>query len=293
MNKIQRIIISLGITVFAVCCCAILLLNWHALGYKTLDVPTGSMRPTIQPGSLVLMHSVPISTIKVGDIITYINPRNMRETISHRVIKTYTINGKIPAFITKGDANKSADPPIVGGLVKGQVIWHMPYLGTWMQWSKTWTGVAILIYLPALLLMVDEVRRLSDYLREMQPYKLRTHLELKKSDRLSKKYAAGIALTIVAVVSAAALAQPALAALKSNTVVLANNRLTVPATTSSGGGGQCSGNNNNNVNVTSNNNQTATTGNAGVDGNTTGGSASSGNASNSNNTNVNITITNC
>ena len=137
-------------------------------------------------------------------------------------------------------------------------------------------------------MMIDEVRRLSDYLRQMQPYKLRTHFELKKADRLSKKYAAGIGLSFVALAMAASLAQPVLAALKSNTVSLVNNRLTVAAST----GGHCSGNNKTDVNVTSNNNQTASSGNAGVNSNTTGGSASSGNTSNSNSTNVVITI-NC
>ncbi|HSX47309.1 MAG TPA: signal peptidase I, partial [Patescibacteria group bacterium] len=125
MTAFKTILISFGTMFFVVCCSAMLLFNWHALGYKTLDVPTGSMRPTISPDSLVLMKSVPITAIKDGDIITYTNPRNLSETITHRVIKSYMIATKIPAFITKGDANPSTDPPVVSGYIKGKVVWDI------------------------------------------------------------------------------------------------------------------------------------------------------------------------
>src|SRR5665213_74097 len=126
MKWFKRLSISLTIAFFAVCCGAVLLFNWGSLGWKALSVPTGSMRPTIPPGSLVLMHSVPLSTLKVGDVITYTNPINMRSTITHRIVKTYKIDGKIPAFVTKGDANHISDRPIVGGMVQGKAIWHVP-----------------------------------------------------------------------------------------------------------------------------------------------------------------------
>src|SRR5665213_2389095 len=156
MKLIRRIAISLTVLFFAVCCGAVLLFNWNALGFKALSVPTGSMRPNINPGSMVLMHRVPLSSLKVGDVITYTNPQTMKSTVTHRIIKTYKINGKVPAFVTKGDANKSADPwRVVGGLVQGKAIWHVPFLGKVMMWSKTWTGIAILIYAPALLLIIE------------------------------------------------------------------------------------------------------------------------------------------
>src|ERR1700733_6907932 len=123
MKWLKRLGISLTIAFFAVCCGAVLLFNWGSMGWKALSVPTGSMRPHIPPGSLVLTHNVPLSSIKVGDVITYINPENMKSTVTHRVIKEYKLDGKVPAFITKGDANPSRDPwTVVGGLVQGKAI---------------------------------------------------------------------------------------------------------------------------------------------------------------------------
>src|SRR6185312_1351388 len=83
----KRLGISLTIAFFTVCCGAVLLFNWGALGWKALSVPTGSMRPHIPPGSLVLMHRVPVASINVGDVITYTNPLHPNSTITHRVIK--------------------------------------------------------------------------------------------------------------------------------------------------------------------------------------------------------------
>ena len=281
MKWIRRIGISLIVTFFAVCCGALLLFNMHSFGWQTLDVPTGSMRPTIPPGSLVLMHSVPISTLKVGDVITYTNPRTMKGTITHRIIKTYKINGVVPAFITKGDANPSADVPVVGGLVKGKPWWHTPYLGTALAWSKTWTGLAVLLYLPALLLMIEEMQRMAEYLRKFQPYKLWGYEKVAETSRgIWRKFAASALVSFVLIAASVAIAFPVHAALQSNTVALVHNTTSVAPAHHN-----CSSNND--IDITNSSNQTASSGN------TTGGTATTGSASNSNNTNVNITIAGC
>src|SRR4051794_22572106 len=119
MKLIHRIAISLGVLFFAACCGAVLLFNLHALGWKVLSVQTGSMRPAVPRGSLVLVHHVPYSQLKVGDVITYANASQPGATITHRITKTYKLDGKIPAYITKGDANPSQDPVTVVG---GQVV---------------------------------------------------------------------------------------------------------------------------------------------------------------------------
>jgi signal peptidase I len=290
MKLLRRIGISLTVLFFAVCCGAVLLFNWNAFGFKALSVPTGSMRPTIPPGSLVLMHRVPLSSLKVGDVITYTNPLTMKSTITHRIIKTYKIDGKVPAFITKGDANLSPDVPVVGGLVQGKAVWHVPVVGRVMMWSKTWTGIAILIYIPALLLTIEEIQRLTEYYKRLAPYRLFGYLPIIKKNILRQRLAQSTALATGLVIAASAIALPAEALLKSNTVSLINNHITVAARAH-----QCFGNttNNNNINVNNTSTQTANSGNANSSGNTSGGSASSGNASNSNSSNTTITITNC
>jgi len=172
MKLLRHIVIGMGVVGFILAALTVLLFNRPALGWQLLSVPTGSMRPTMSPGSLVLIRSVPISSLKIGDVITHTNPLTMRSTLTHRIIKVYKMNGTVPAFVTKGDANPSPDPPVVGGLVQGRMVWYVPYVGRALMWAKTWTGIAALVYLPALIVMIHETRLLAESLRKMKPYRL-------------------------------------------------------------------------------------------------------------------------
>lgn len=289
MKLLRRIFIGLGVTGFILAAGAVLIFNRPTLGWQALSVPTGSMRPTFNPGALVLTHRVPIQSLKVGDIITYTNPLTMHSTLTHRIIRVYKIDGKIPAFITKGDANPSPDVPVVAGLVKGQMVWHVAYVGSALMWAKTWVGIATLIYLPALLIMISETRRMAVYLRQIKPYYLEGWRPKRREQKLRAKPAMAVSIALAVAVAgvgwqtAGAIAAP----VQSNTVMLSPNVLTAnikqpPPSTS------C--NNNSNVHVGNSTTQTSSSGNATTTG---GGKATSGNSSNNNNTNVNITITQC
>lgn len=169
LRKIFIGLAAAGITLAAV---AVLIFNRPTLGWQALSVPTGSMRPTFSPGALVITHRVPIQSLKVGDIITHTNPLTMRNTLTHRIIKIYKVDGTIPTFVTKGDANPSPDPPVVAGLVQGRMVAYIPLAGSVLMWAKTWAGIAVLIYLPAVGIMAEETRRMAVYLRRQQPYRL-------------------------------------------------------------------------------------------------------------------------
>lgn len=294
MNMLKRIMSAVSVIVMVAGCAVFLLFHVSATGWKALSVPTGSMRPNMPPGSLVLVHSVPVSSLKVGDVITYINPRNGKTTITHRIIKTYMIGGRIPGFVTEGDANKLPDEPIAAGSVIGRAVWHAPHIGTWLISSKSWLSISLLVYVPAILLTIEEVQRLSEYWRKMQPYILREWEAQKpqKTIGVMRKYAAGAGLSCLAVLVSTVFIGHALAAIQSNTVTLAGNHIMV---STARGGGECAGNTNNNstVNINNSTTQSASSGSATVSGNTTGGNAASGSAGNTNSTTVTINITNC
>ena len=296
MKWFKRIGISLCIALFAACCGAVLLFNWSAFGWKALSVQTGSMRPAIPQGSLVLMHRVPNSSLKVGDVITYISPRLRNTTITHRIVKTYSFEGKIPAYITKGDANQAADTPVLNGMIQGKAVWYIPYLGKFMDWSRTWVGLAILVYLPALLMIFEEVLRLSKYYSRAKLYKWAGILA-KEAEKPKLKLAQASIISVIMVAGSIFIAFPVQALLRSNTVAIGPNHISVAPKsqncTTSGNNmtiviNGSGGNNTDNVNVSNTNNQTATTGNA----SSTSDSATSGNATNTNCTNINIHITN-
>ena len=59
MNMVRRISTTMCIVILAVSIGAYIMFGWSGSGWKALSVPTGSMRPTIPPGSLVFVHRVP------------------------------------------------------------------------------------------------------------------------------------------------------------------------------------------------------------------------------------------
>lgn len=290
MKALKLFATNLSIAVLAACCGLWLLLSAPGMGWQMLRVPTGSMRPAMPDGSLAIVRRVPISSLRVGDVITYVNPLNVRQTITHRIVSTYLIAGKVPGFVTKGDANTVSDIPIASGSVLGKVVWHAPHLGTALSWAKSWAGIAVLVYLPALIIMVQEFRRLSDYYRLSLPYYLARYRKRKVAVSPNfgvAKFAAAPIVGIFALV-AGLIWQPLAAAQPlTNTVTLASNRLSRPRT-----GTACTSNNQTTISVTNTSTQTAISGSTSVSGSTNGGSTTSGNVSNSNSSNTIVSVTN-
>jgi len=296
LKGISSVVLSVSLAFFAMGGLATLLLNRPSSGWKVLNVATGSMRPNMPPGSLVFVHRVPESSLKVGDVITYINPKNSKETITHRITQKTIIGGVAPGFVTKGDANPSPDAPIVAGIVVGKRVGHVPYLGKIFSWTRTWVGITVLIYLPALLIIIEEIKRLSKYYKEQAPYRLPSferRLQAATTHRHSH-IGIGVGVLLISLVVSLMAAHTVTAVggpQQSNTVALAPNTLSV-ATGGGGGGGNTNCSNHTNVNVHNSSSQTAGSGNATNSNNTNGGSATSGSASNSNSNSTTITITN-
>jgi signal peptidase len=227
---LKRLSSSLLTAIIAVSCVAFVLFGSSASGWKALSVPTGSMQPAIQAGSLVLVRRVPASSLKLGDVITYTNPLDARKTISHRIIKMYLVGDKVRGFITKGDANQSPDIPVTSGRVIGKVVWHIPYIGYGLLAAKKPWVILPIVYLAALPIILEELKRLSDYYKRSLPYRLFGYRPkpVQEHSAAGQRFAVGAVLTIFAVVIIGAFTAPiALAMLKSNTVSLTHNTITV------------------------------------------------------------------
>jgi signal peptidase len=108
------------------------------------------------------------SDVRRGDIITFRNPRNINQTITHRVVATPSRT--TDTFQTKGDANQAADKPIGASAIIGSVEYPIPKLGYVTDFIRRPLGLALLIYVPALLIIAAEMRRLTQYYRKQQPY---------------------------------------------------------------------------------------------------------------------------
>ena len=95
----------------------------NLFGYSLFEVATGSMKPTIQIGDVVIVKIT--KDVNENDIIVYIDGDDI---ITHRLVEKCENN-----IVTRGDANNSEDKPIQENMIIGQVIKIVPQLGTWQN----------------------------------------------------------------------------------------------------------------------------------------------------------------
>ncbi len=110
-----------------IACMLLILFFTGKLGVHPAIVGSGSMRPTIDVGDIVIVKKVNISDIHVGDIIQYYS--NEGYTVTHRVIKMYELPNGTVMIVTKGDANDIPDKPFKADRVIGKVVFVIPKVG--------------------------------------------------------------------------------------------------------------------------------------------------------------------
>lgn len=124
----------------------VLLLSMFSLLVVTVAVPrltvstpytvlTGSMRPGMPPGSLVVTRPVQAAELKVGDAITYQIRSGEPEVVTHRITSIATTLGGETLFTTQGDANPVPDATSVkAAQIRGVVWYSLPLLGYVNSW---------------------------------------------------------------------------------------------------------------------------------------------------------------
>lgn len=102
---------------------------WFSFGVFPVSpsvIATGSMKPLIDPGDLVLVKKIKSSEVKVGDVIKF---KSDNIYIFHRIISINT-DGEQTKYQTKGDNNSTADRELVSPEnIKGKVIKVVPKIG--------------------------------------------------------------------------------------------------------------------------------------------------------------------
>ena len=142
-------------------------------GLRTFFVLSGSMSPKIPTGSLIFVRPSSDNVYNVGDVVTYKslaekdNPRP-EFTTTHRIIQIddRPTEGKI--YITKGDANDAKDwQGVQPDLVLGKVVFHLPFLGSFIAFARTKEGLVLLIIIPATILIFSEITSIREEIRKL------------------------------------------------------------------------------------------------------------------------------
>ncbi len=109
---------------------------WFAVGlfpFHPSVVLSGSMRPMMEAGDVVIIAKVPADVIKEGDVIQFRKAEKI--TVMHRVVEIQeTEEAKL--FITKGDDNDRPDTdPVIPQNVVGKVVFTVRKIG--------WISIAV------------------------------------------------------------------------------------------------------------------------------------------------------
>lgn len=135
-------------------------------GYKPVIVLSGSMSPVFEPEALIFVKETPPEQLAKGDIICFLQEGT---AITHRIDEVISEAGQT-SFVTKGDANNTADRLAVSpSQVEGVFVGKIDGLGGFAMFMQSTTGMILFIALPILLyLLFDIVQRRRESKRERE-----------------------------------------------------------------------------------------------------------------------------
>jgi signal peptidase len=133
-------------------------------GFHPMVVTSGSMAPSVSPGDVVLLRSVPADRIGEGDVVTF-RQHDGEGMTTHRVVAVKTMpDGRW--IQTQGDANEIPDADLTpADAVYGEVAMRVPRVGPALLFASTPMGKLALLSVPALLLLLSEIGRFRSALR--------------------------------------------------------------------------------------------------------------------------------
>ena len=130
------------------------------LGWRPYTVLTGSMRPGIQPGDVVMDRPVPISDAHVGDVVTFSDPSRGGVLVTHR-IRSIARGPDATNVETRGDANNASERWTIATKDRvGLVVYVLPKVGRLARIVRSPVGILLVIVVPVLLIGFGVLRKI-------------------------------------------------------------------------------------------------------------------------------------
>lgn len=126
--------------------------------YQLRPVLSGSMRPGLPVGGVVITERVPTSSLQVRDVVVFHSPDQPQDLIVHRIV-SLTPGPSGPVVKTQGDANTAPDPWTVTlhGATAYRAVYALPLVGYVAVWAHGPSGRLALMVTGLLLLLVATV----------------------------------------------------------------------------------------------------------------------------------------
>jgi len=160
-----RTIVSWVLLMLMIGVLAVMVVIPRLTGSTAYTVLTGSMEPTLPPGTLIVVKPTPNEDLTTGDVITFQPVSGDPAVVTHRIEGIYYTGEGERRIHTRGDNNPVADSwSLVPEQIRGRVIYSVPYLGrvnsviNGQSRSILTTGVAAGLAVYAVWMVVSGIR---------------------------------------------------------------------------------------------------------------------------------------
>ena len=149
LKKIWNVVSTILVVLMVLC--AVFLMGSRMIGFRCFNVISPSMTPIYNVGDLIYVKEVDPTTIKEGDVITFIVNEDL-VIGTHRVIR---VDAEKKHFYTKGDANDIEDQdPVHFNNVIGVPQFAIPKLGYVSDFVQNPPGMYITVALGVALILI-------------------------------------------------------------------------------------------------------------------------------------------
>ena len=125
--------------------------------YCFLVVQSGSMAPAIMTGDVILISSQ--EQYQKNEVVTFVGDDG--RTVTHRIAEIDYRSSPGTMIVTKGDANRSIDiAEISPEQIMGKVVLTIPRFGYIIAFGRSRWGLVLLVLVPAVLVIIDEVKKI-------------------------------------------------------------------------------------------------------------------------------------
>lgn len=120
------------------------------LGYKHYVILSESMEPELNKGDLIMVTNKDFNNLKEGDIITFVNPNNKKDVVTHNFV-CYDFAGTEKVARTKGNQSSDGGAPQldIWEITKDDYIgvyrYHIPKIGNAVMYLQSWYGFVSII----------------------------------------------------------------------------------------------------------------------------------------------------
>ena len=120
--------------------------------YQVRPVLSGSMRPGLPVGGVVVTERVPVSSLHVRDVVVFHRPDVPADLVVHRIVSLRKTSQGV-VIRTQGDANNAKDPWTVTlrGSTAYRAVWSLPLVGYVAVWAHNPDGRRTLLVIGLLL----------------------------------------------------------------------------------------------------------------------------------------------